>query len=178
MLAQMAAQTSTIANAVTAGRAISDLLMTPRSSSLIGGAWVGLCRYWHANSASGASRLADYETGHSRDHDRRPAPIPKVVELALKWLEFEEHRLARRMARADARAAGCGRVAAGSAAVAPPAHARCRRSGPRMLARRPHHNTDVARRGRGSIRPLSSKGPVSEVDLTPRRRGCTAGDDP
>jgi len=38
-----------------------------------------------------ASRLADYESGHSRGHDRRPAPIPKVVELALRWLELEAH---------------------------------------------------------------------------------------
>jgi transcriptional regulator with XRE-family HTH domain len=39
----------------------------------------------------GSSRLADYEAGHSRGKNRRPAPIPKVIALALKWLELEEH---------------------------------------------------------------------------------------
>jgi transcriptional regulator with XRE-family HTH domain len=38
-----------------------------------------------------ASRLADYETGHTRGKESRPAPIPRVVALALKWLELEEH---------------------------------------------------------------------------------------
>jgi len=38
------------------------------------------------------SRLADYETGHTRGRARRPAPIPKVVELACRWLEHEEDR--------------------------------------------------------------------------------------
>ena len=35
------------------------------------------------------SRLIDYETGRTRGNPPRPAPIPKVVELACKW--FEEH---------------------------------------------------------------------------------------
>jgi len=35
------------------------------------------------------SRLADYEAGFTRGQERRPAPIPKVVELACAW--FEEH---------------------------------------------------------------------------------------
>ena len=35
------------------------------------------------------SRLADYETGHTRGKDKKPAPIPGVVELACKWLEHE-----------------------------------------------------------------------------------------
>jgi len=33
------------------------------------------------------SRLADYETGFTRGQERRPAPIPKVVELACAGLE-------------------------------------------------------------------------------------------
>jgi transcriptional regulator with XRE-family HTH domain len=33
------------------------------------------------------SRLADYEAGHTRTRPPRPAPIPKVVELALAYLE-------------------------------------------------------------------------------------------
>jgi transcriptional regulator with XRE-family HTH domain len=33
------------------------------------------------------SRLADYEAGQTRTKPPRPAPIPKVVELALHWLE-------------------------------------------------------------------------------------------
>jgi transcriptional regulator with XRE-family HTH domain len=36
------------------------------------------------------SRLADYEAGFTRGQERRPAPIPKVVELACAWLE--EHQ--------------------------------------------------------------------------------------
>jgi transcriptional regulator with XRE-family HTH domain len=36
------------------------------------------------------SRLADYETGFTRGQERRPAPIPKVVELACAWLEERE----------------------------------------------------------------------------------------
>jgi len=36
------------------------------------------------------SRLADYETGFTRGQERRPAPIPKVVELACDWLEEHE----------------------------------------------------------------------------------------
>jgi transcriptional regulator with XRE-family HTH domain len=36
------------------------------------------------------SRLADYETGFTRGRERRPAPIPKVVELACAWLEEHE----------------------------------------------------------------------------------------
>ena len=33
------------------------------------------------------SRLADYEAGFTRGQERRPAPIPRVVELACAWLE-------------------------------------------------------------------------------------------
>ena len=33
------------------------------------------------------SRLADYEAGQTRTKPPRPAPIPKTVELALRWLE-------------------------------------------------------------------------------------------
>lgn len=36
------------------------------------------------------SRLADYEAGITRGQERRPAPIPKVVELACAWLEAQE----------------------------------------------------------------------------------------
>jgi len=36
------------------------------------------------------SRLADFETGHSRGKVKKPAPIPRVVELACKWLGHEE----------------------------------------------------------------------------------------
>jgi transcriptional regulator with XRE-family HTH domain len=36
------------------------------------------------------SRLADYETGFTRGRARRPAPIPKAVELACAWLEEHE----------------------------------------------------------------------------------------
>jgi transcriptional regulator with XRE-family HTH domain len=36
------------------------------------------------------SRLADYETGFTRGRERRPATIPKVVELACAWLEDHE----------------------------------------------------------------------------------------
>ena len=39
------------------------------------------------------SRLADYETGHTRGKNKKPAPIPRVVELACKWLEYEHRRL-------------------------------------------------------------------------------------
>lgn len=35
------------------------------------------------------SRLMDYELGQTRTTPPRPAPIPKTVELALRW--FEEH---------------------------------------------------------------------------------------
>ena len=38
------------------------------------------------------SRLADYEVGFTRGRERRPAPIPKVVELACAWLEEHEGR--------------------------------------------------------------------------------------
>jgi transcriptional regulator with XRE-family HTH domain len=38
-----------------------------------------------------ASRLADYELGHTRGNNPQPAPIPKLVELACAWLgEHEE----------------------------------------------------------------------------------------
>jgi len=40
-----------------------------------------------------ASRLADYKTGHTRGKDKKPAPIPRVVELACKWLEHEHRPL-------------------------------------------------------------------------------------
>jgi transcriptional regulator with XRE-family HTH domain len=33
------------------------------------------------------SRLKDYELGQTRTTPPRPAPIPKVVELACRWLE-------------------------------------------------------------------------------------------
>ena len=36
------------------------------------------------------SRLADFESGHSRGKLKKPAPIPRVVELACRWLEHEE----------------------------------------------------------------------------------------
>ena len=36
------------------------------------------------------SRLADYEAGFTRGQERRPATIPKVVELACAWLEEHE----------------------------------------------------------------------------------------
>jgi hypothetical protein len=36
-----------------------------------------------------SSRLTDYETGHTRGKDKKPAPIPWVLELARKWLEHE-----------------------------------------------------------------------------------------
>jgi transcriptional regulator with XRE-family HTH domain len=36
------------------------------------------------------SRLADYETGHSRGKNPKPVTIPRVVELACRWLE--EHQ--------------------------------------------------------------------------------------
>jgi transcriptional regulator with XRE-family HTH domain len=38
------------------------------------------------------SRLADYETGFTRGRARRPAPIPKAVELACAWLEEHESK--------------------------------------------------------------------------------------
>jgi transcriptional regulator with XRE-family HTH domain len=91
MLAKMAVQTSTIANAITALRAIGDWLMTPAEflayRRRLGWSLSTLAR----KLGVGASRLADYEAGHTRGQNRRLAPIPKVVELALKWLEFEEH---------------------------------------------------------------------------------------
>jgi transcriptional regulator with XRE-family HTH domain len=34
-----------------------------------------------------SSRLDDYERGETRSNPSRPAPIPKVVELACRWLE-------------------------------------------------------------------------------------------
>ncbi|MBO0737332.1 MAG: helix-turn-helix transcriptional regulator [Alphaproteobacteria bacterium] len=33
------------------------------------------------------SRISDYEKGQTRSSPPRPAPIPKVVEYALRWLE-------------------------------------------------------------------------------------------
>jgi transcriptional regulator with XRE-family HTH domain len=33
------------------------------------------------------SRVSDYELGHTRSKPPRPAPIPKVVDLACRWLE-------------------------------------------------------------------------------------------
>jgi transcriptional regulator with XRE-family HTH domain len=33
------------------------------------------------------SRLADYEGGQTRTKPPRPAPIPRVVEFACRWLE-------------------------------------------------------------------------------------------
>ena len=36
------------------------------------------------------SRLADYEAGFTRGRERRPAPIPKAIELACAWLEEHE----------------------------------------------------------------------------------------
>ena len=35
------------------------------------------------------SRLTDYEVGHTRDPKERPAPIPHVVELAIRYLAGE-----------------------------------------------------------------------------------------
>lgn len=39
------------------------------------------------------SRLIDYEAGETRGNPRRRAPIPKMVELALRWLEEHERPL-------------------------------------------------------------------------------------
>ena len=39
------------------------------------------------------SRLADYETGHTRGKNKKPALIPRVVELACNWLEHEHRPL-------------------------------------------------------------------------------------
>ena len=36
-----------------------------------------------------ASRIRDYERGRSRGKDGRPAPIPKAVELAVRYLGGE-----------------------------------------------------------------------------------------
>jgi transcriptional regulator with XRE-family HTH domain len=33
-----------------------------------------------------ASRLADFELGHTRGKNPQPAPIPRLVELACAWL--------------------------------------------------------------------------------------------
>jgi hypothetical protein len=32
-------------------------------------------------------------TGHTRGKDKKPAPIPRAVELACKWLEYEHRPL-------------------------------------------------------------------------------------
>ena len=37
-----------------------------------------------------ASRLADFELGHTRGKNPQPAPIPKLVELACAWLGEQE----------------------------------------------------------------------------------------
>ena len=34
-----------------------------------------------------ASRLADFERGCSRGKNSRPAPIPRAIELACRWLD-------------------------------------------------------------------------------------------
>src|SRR5215472_8084533 len=38
------------------------------------------------------SRLADFESGHTRGKDRKSVRIPRVVELACRWLEHEEEQ--------------------------------------------------------------------------------------
>jgi hypothetical protein len=45
------------------------------------------------------SRLADYEFGATRTDPPRPAPIPKVVELACRW--FAEHVQPRPLTREE-----------------------------------------------------------------------------
>jgi len=45
------------------------------------------------------SRLADYEFGTTRTNPPRPAPIPKVVELACRW--FAEHVQRRPLSREE-----------------------------------------------------------------------------
>jgi len=37
-----------------------------------------------------ASRLSDYELGHTRGRKPQPAPIPRLVELACAWLGEHE----------------------------------------------------------------------------------------
>jgi hypothetical protein len=39
------------------------------------------------------SRLADFESGHTRGKVKRPVTIPRVVELACRWLEHENRPL-------------------------------------------------------------------------------------
>ena len=39
-----------------------------------------------------ASRLADYELGHTRGKNPQPAAIPKLVELACAWLGEHERK--------------------------------------------------------------------------------------
>ena len=39
-----------------------------------------------------ASRLADYELGHTRGKSPQPAPIPRLVELACAWLGEHERK--------------------------------------------------------------------------------------
>jgi transcriptional regulator with XRE-family HTH domain len=46
-----------------------------------------------------ASRLADFELGHSRRKNPQPAPIPRLVELACAWLG--EHEGNRQLTPAD-----------------------------------------------------------------------------
>jgi transcriptional regulator with XRE-family HTH domain len=49
------------------------------------------------------SRLADFERGRGRGKNGRAAPIPKVVELACRWLD--EHECGQRSLTAAERAA-------------------------------------------------------------------------
>jgi|SRR6516162_4632835 transcriptional regulator with XRE-family HTH domain len=37
-----------------------------------------------------ASRLADFEKGSSRGRNAQPAPIPKMLEFACRWLEHRQ----------------------------------------------------------------------------------------
>ena len=61
--------------------------MTPREMrdlrERLGWSRVELARRLEVSS----SRLADYEVGQSRNKPPQPAPIPKTVELACRWLE-------------------------------------------------------------------------------------------
>jgi transcriptional regulator with XRE-family HTH domain len=50
-----------------------------------------------------ASRLADFELGHTRGKNPQPAPIPRLVELACAWLG--EHEGKNRMLTPAERAA-------------------------------------------------------------------------
>ena len=103
-----------------------------------------------------ASRLADFETGHSRGKVKKRAPIPRVVELACKWLEHDEaQKRPRRAMRSGKRCCATRRTCRSSSTHRSTSRARVSMAhrATARFERADRHESTGARRRHGRPRP-------------------------